>query len=110
MMPDLLGLTLSLLAVLASVAGAAWLLHRARRSGAGPCEPIHLAASLCVGSRERILLIEVAGHRLLLGVAPGHISTLAQLPAQPLGVETASQPQNTPASWLATYLGKISAK
>ena len=110
MMPDLLSLTLTLLAVLPSVAGTAWLLHSARRARGGPCEQIHLAASLCVGSRERVVLIEVAGQRLLLGVAPGHVSTLAQLPAQSLGSEAPSEPQRNPASWLATYLGKINAK
>jgi len=110
MMPDLLSVTLTLLAVLACVAATAWLLQTSRRSRTGPSEPIHLAGSLCIGSRERVVLIEVAGQRLLLGVAPGHVSTLAQLPARPLGSEEPSEPQHNPASWLATYLGKINVK
>ena len=35
MMPDLLSLTLTLLAVLGCVAGTAWLLHSARRARGG---------------------------------------------------------------------------
>lgn len=69
--------TLSLLLVLGAVFVAAWLLRRVRglqraRSGEG----LAVVAELAVGPRERIVLLEVAGERVLLGVAPGGVRAL----------------------------------
>jgi flagellar protein FliO/FliZ len=39
-------------------------------------------ASLSVGPRERVVLLEVAGQWLVIGVSSGQINSLLNLPAQ----------------------------
>jgi flagellar protein FliO/FliZ len=108
MTSNLLQLTLALLVVVACILAAAWLLQTVRRAHVGRRTPIHIEASVSLGSRERAVLVEVAGQWLLLGVAPGRVSTLAELKQAPL------PPTGEPAaagarSWLQTYLEKFHA-
>ena len=74
--------TLSLLLVLAAGFAAAWLLRRVRglqrtRSSEG----LAVVAEVAVGQRERIVLVEVGGERVLVGVAPGSVRALRSWPA-----------------------------
>jgi flagellar protein FliO/FliZ len=89
---------LALLVVLGLVAVAAWLARRsglARPAGASALRPV---ASLSLGARERVVVVEVCGRWLVLGVAPGNVRALADLPPAPL-------PEGLPApafrDWLA---------
>ncbi len=108
MMADLLQTSLALALVLASIGAAAWLVKSARRHKSGASQAIQIEASVVVGPHERLVLVEVAGQRLLLGVAPGRVNTLAQL--------AAAAPDDAPAAavprtfWLASYLEKINGK
>ena len=70
--------------VLAAIAGAAWL---ARRIGVTPSSAtglIRLVSSQSVGPKERVVVVEVSGQWLVLGVAPGRVSSLASVPRQEL--------------------------
>jgi flagellar protein FliO/FliZ len=49
-------------------------------SGFRPAEGLKLVASLNVGAKERVVVVEVNGQQLLLGVTGGGISTLHTLP------------------------------
>jgi flagellar protein FliO/FliZ len=74
--------TLSLLLVLAAVFAAAWLLRRVRglqrtRSSEG----LAVVAEVAVGPRERVVLVEVGGERVLVGVAPGSVRAIKSWPA-----------------------------
>lgn len=65
-----------LLVVLASIVLIAWL---ARRFGAGSflgSGEMKVVASVAVGTRERAVMIDVAGQQMLLGVAPGRVNLL----------------------------------
>ncbi|HEX4871018.1 MAG TPA: flagellar biosynthetic protein FliO [Nevskiaceae bacterium] len=42
----------------------------------GAAAPLRIIAGLSVGTRERVLLIEAEGERLLIGVAPGQVRLL----------------------------------
>jgi flagellar protein FliO/FliZ len=69
--------TLSLLLVLAAVFVTAWLVRRARglqrtRPGAG----LAVLGEVAVGPRERVVLVDVAGRQVLIGVAPGSVRAL----------------------------------
>ena len=80
---------LGLAAVLALVAGLAWLLKRfsgLRGAGAGL---IRIVGGAAVGQRERIVLIEVGNTWLLVGVAPGQVRALHTMPK----AESAAAPQ-----------------
>ena len=75
----LLRVVVSLALVLAAVAGSAWLLRRLRGLGGAEGRMIELVAQASLGTRERVVLVRVAGHELLLGVAAGSVRTLLVL-------------------------------
>lgn len=64
-----------LVAVVAAILILAWLARQVpmlRRSSG----PIAILGGLNVGNRERIVLVEVQGERILLGVTPGSVTAL----------------------------------
>lgn len=74
----------ALVFVLLLVYAAGWL---ARRSGAlrpVAAAPIRTIASVSVGTRERVVIVEAGEQWLVLGVAPGRVNALHTMPAQPL--------------------------
>jgi flagellar protein FliO/FliZ len=86
--------------VLGLIVLAGWLL---RRFGAGPAAAgslIRVVTAASVGPRERVVVVEVHDTWLVLGVAPGRVNTLHQLPRQ---VITATEPPARQgfAKWLA---------
>lgn len=78
--PSMFGAVLALLAVLALIVGLGWLLKRMPGSGFRPAEGLRVVASLTVGAKERVVVVEVNGEQLLLGVTAGGINTLHRLP------------------------------
>jgi flagellar protein FliO/FliZ len=68
--------TLSLVLVLAAVFAAAWLVRRLKTFGKFGSGPIEIIADVSVGTKERAVLVQVGGKQLLLGVAPGRVTTL----------------------------------
>jgi flagellar protein FliO/FliZ len=78
--PSMFGAVLALLAVLALIIGLGWLLKRMPGSGFRPAEGMRVVASLNVGAKERVVVVEVNGEQLLLGVTAGGINTLHHLP------------------------------
>lgn len=63
------------------------LLKLLRRFGAGQAAAggaMKLVAALSVGTRERIVLLEVGDTWVVLGVSPNQINALHTLPRQPL--------------------------
>lgn len=79
---SLLQVALSLFAILALIMGAAWLAKRYLSIGPRANTAIKMVSGLNLGGRERIILLEVGEQWLVVGVAPGHISTLATMPRQ----------------------------
>ncbi|MDB6062944.1 MAG: flagellar biosynthetic protein FliO [Verrucomicrobiaceae bacterium] len=74
--PSPLNMVWGILFLLALVAGAWWLV---RRSGGLPLQSgrgMKVIATLTLGPRERVVLIEIAGEQWLLGVAPGNVNLL----------------------------------
>jgi len=74
--PGLLQATLGLAAVLALIWAAAWLVRRLSPVGSSSRSPIKVVATQALGQRERVVLIEFGDNWLLLGVAPGQVSSL----------------------------------
>ena len=65
-----------LLLVVLAIFALAWLV---RRLGAGSfigTQNMKVVSALSVGPRERVVLVDVAGKQILLGVAPGRVSSL----------------------------------
>ncbi|MCC4595520.1 flagellar biosynthetic protein FliO [Xanthomonas campestris pv. phormiicola] len=78
--PSLLGAVFALLLVLGLILGMAWVLKRLPGSGFRPADGLRVVASLAVGAKERVVVVEVNGEQLLLGVSPGGVRTLHRLP------------------------------
>ena len=76
----LLQLTLGLAVVLAAAMALSWLLRRYALPRGGA---IQVIGGLPLGSRERLLLIEVDQVRLLIGVTSSQIQALHVFPAPP---------------------------
>jgi len=93
-------MVLGLALVLGLIVLASWLL---RRFGAGPAASgslIRVVTAASVGPRERVVLVEVQDTWLVLGVAPGRVSTLHQLPRQQVAQPGLQAPQGF-ARWFA---------
>lgn len=75
--------TLSLLLVLAAVFAAAWVVRRLRGFGKFGGGVLQVITEVPVGTKERVVLIQVGHQQLLIGVAPGRVSTLHVL-AEPV--------------------------
>ena len=79
---SLLQLMLGLGGVLALLVGSLWLIKKLliqRGDGAGM---LRVVSGTAVGARERVVVVEIGSTWLVLGVAPGHISALAEIPRQ----------------------------
>jgi flagellar protein FliO/FliZ len=83
--PGVFGGLLALLLVLGLIVALAWLLKRLPGSGFRANAGMKLIASLILGPKERIVVVEVNGEQLLLGVSAGGISMLHHL-SEPLPV------------------------
>jgi flagellar protein FliO/FliZ len=76
--------TLALALVLAVIFGLAWLVRRVR-GVAGAASALGVLAEVRLGPKERAVLVKVGAQQLLLGVAPGRVSTLHVL-QQPVDI------------------------
>jgi flagellar protein FliO/FliZ len=77
--------TLALGLVLAVIFVAAYALRRMRGFGKTGTGALEVVADLAVGQKERAVLIRVGNQQVLIGVAPGRITTLHVL-AEPVAV------------------------
>ena len=104
MLQMLPGLALVLLLIVA----LAWL---AKRGGVGRGAPgghLRIIAERAVGTRERVVVVEVAGQWLVLGVAPGQVRSLSQMARPESAAPEAPAADTRPpfAMWLERALKK----
>ena len=72
---------LALVVVLVAVFVAAVLVKRLRGFTGGGTDGIEVLSQVQVGGKERVVIVRVAGTRLLLGVASGQVNLLQTLPS-----------------------------
>lgn len=77
-----LRLFLSLAAVIGLILVLAFVLRRLPGMGATRSGDLRVVGSIAVGSRERVVLVEADGNRMLIGVAPGRVQALYVLAAE----------------------------
>ncbi len=70
---------LGLAAVLMVMAGITWLLKRMLPGVSGQQSVIKVVGGVSVGTRERVVVLEVAGRWLVVGVAAGQVHGIADL-------------------------------
>ncbi len=78
----LLQAAFGLVLVLALILGLAWLARRFGLQRLGGSAVVKVVASTAIGTRERVVVVEVGGTWLVLGVAAGRVNALHSLPAQ----------------------------
>ena len=102
---------LGLVAVLALMAGAAWLLKRFGLAKTAGSSIAKIVGGVSVGSRERVLVVEVADQWIVVGVAPGRVSALATLARQDSAIvpEAETPPAKNFAAWLKQTIDKRNA-
>lgn len=76
-------MVLSLGAVVAVILGLAWLTRRMQGLRGAASAELRIKATLAVGMKERVVLIEAGGRQLLIGVAPGQVNLIDVLGAVP---------------------------
>jgi flagellar protein FliO/FliZ len=72
----LLGLAL----VLGVFGAVAWLMKRTGAMAGGSSGVLKLVGGIAVGTRERVVLVEVGDNWIVVGIAPGSVTQLACLP------------------------------
>lgn len=73
---SLLSVLLSLLLIIGLILALAWFLRRFGQVGSSRQGAMRVVASLALGTRERLLLVQVGEQQLLLGVTPQQVRTL----------------------------------
>lgn len=66
----------SLIVVIGTIVVLGWLYSRSKVFGAGHNDAINVVASRAVGSKERLMVVEVAGTQLLVGMTASNVNTL----------------------------------
>ena len=75
-LPELLSLGGSLLMVVAAVVVVGWLYSKSQGVRGSANDAISIVASQALGPKERILLIEVGGKQIVLGMTAQQVQTL----------------------------------
>ncbi|MBW0146753.1 flagellar biosynthetic protein FliO [Marinobacter arenosus] len=75
-MGTLVSLGIGLLAVIAIIYGCAWIIRRMNGMTGMNNNAIKVVSVMALGARERLVLIEVGGQQMLLGITPSTIRTL----------------------------------
>ncbi|MDD0843852.1 flagellar biosynthetic protein FliO [Pseudomonas sp. Gutcm_11s] len=102
---QLVQLMLGLLLVVGLIFALAWLLRRVQQIGPRGNQAIKLVASQALGPRDRLLLVQVGGEQILLGISAGRISPLHVL-KEPVIVGDAEPAAPEFAQRLMELLGK----
>jgi flagellar protein FliO/FliZ len=92
---ELVRVVLSLLGIIGLILAAGWLTRRMQRRHGVAGRRIRCVETFAVGARERLLLLDADGKRLLIGMGPGGMRTLHVYDgaaAEPVAIEQPSAP------------------
>jgi len=93
-------LVLGLAVVIALLFASLWLLKRISAPRGEAAGLIRVIAGTAVGPRERVVILEVGNTWMVLGVAPGQVSALAEIPRINLAPRSNSGPTGSAPGWL----------
>lgn len=99
-------LVLGLAVVIALLFASLWLLKRISAPRGEAAGLIRVIAGTAVGPRERVVILEVGSTWMVLGVAPGQVSALAEIPRINLAPRSNSAPTGSAAGWLQRILDR----
>lgn len=90
--------------VIAVLVGGLWLLKRVSAPLGAVPGALRVVAGTAVGARERIVLVEVGETWLVVGVAPGQVSALHQMPRGQFAATPAAPAGREFGAWLKQVL------
>ena len=105
---EMLHVLLGLLGVLVAIAMLAWALRHVLRLSSIAGGVIRVVAATPLGGRERVVLLEVGGVQLLVGVSPGRLQTLHVLDEPVSLPRPGASPGGSFPQQLARLLGRAS--
>ena len=73
---DVVSMILSTLVVVAAIVALGWAYSRSKFAVSGTRDVINIVSSRALGTKERLLLIEVADQQLLVGMTASQVQTL----------------------------------
>lgn len=73
---ELLSFAASLIVVVGVIVVLGWLYSRSKLLGGGSNDAINIIANRAVGSKERLMVVEVGGTQLLVGMTASNVNTL----------------------------------
>ena len=82
---------LSLAIVVGLIFALSFLLRRVQHQAGSSTESLRLLGGLTLGGKEKVYLVEVAGQRVLVGVAPGCDNFLPQPPVDAAATDTTAE-------------------
>ncbi len=88
--------TLALALVLAAIFAFAWVARRVRGFGNRSGNALDVIAEMPLGPKERAVLLRVGAEQILIGVAPGRVSSLHVL-REPIELTKSATPLGPPA-------------
>ncbi len=92
----LLQMLLGLGVIIALIFASLWVLRRLTAPRGNAAHALRIVAGQAVGARERVVIVEVGDTALVLGIAPGQVTTLHTMPKSAL-------PQTPPPTTLAAH-------
>ncbi|MFA7269802.1 MAG: flagellar biosynthetic protein FliO [Sterolibacterium sp.] len=108
---SLLQVILSLIVVVLLLVGSLYLLKRLSAPRGTAAGLLRVVAGAAVGTRERVVVVEVGDTWLVLGVAPGSVTSLHQLPRQPVSPVLSANPHGLDfAGWLKQVMERRNAR
>lgn len=107
---NILQVILSLIVVVALLFGSLYLLKKLSAPRGAAAGLLRVIAGTAVGSRERVVVVEIADTWLVLGVTPGSVRQLHQLPRQALPSIGQTSPAGSDfAGWLKQVMDRRNA-
>ena len=92
------------------LAGSLYLLKRLAAPSGSSAALLRVISGASIGTRERVVIVEVGETWLVLGVAPGQISKLHELPRQNMASSgDAILPEHHFAAWLKKVVDRRNA-
>ena len=73
---EIASMIISMLIVIGAIIALGWLYSRSRLAVSGARDVINVVASRALGTKERLILVEVADKQLLVGMTSSQIQTL----------------------------------
>ena len=96
----------ALVFILLLMFGSAWLLKRIGPITAGNKIPLKIIGGINVGTRERVLVVEVDEQWMILGVTANNINNLGSMPKRDIPISTQSPAAGAFQDWLTRTMAK----